>query len=55
LNRSLGGSQAGVGAFGDEEKLLPLSGSVLRQNTYMNYVNGLGVDRKTIIKSILEE
>jgi len=37
LNRSLGGSQTGVGAFGDEEKVLPLSGSLLRRNTYMNY------------------
>jgi hypothetical protein len=37
LNRSLGGSQPGVGAFGGEGKLLPLPGSVLRRNTYMNY------------------
>jgi len=37
LSRSLRGSQTGVGAFGNEENLLPLPGPVLRRNTYMNY------------------
>jgi len=37
LNRSLGGSQTGVGVFGDEEKLMLLPGSVLHRNAYMHY------------------